>query len=202
LPSRYRSVHDYLERLPDGIDSHPHCVAKASLLSHALRSRPIAPPPGSLPEAVHRLIEQPPPVSAWVPEVPFNAAVLAIYDEVFGGEDLRGFEDWVCDFNRALFANPLYRVLFALVSPARLVSLAASRWSAFHRGSSLVRLEHRADFSRLRLGFPSRLFGHVMLVGFTAGVRAAAMVAGARAATGKLETATDTFAEYSVRWTM
>lgn len=198
----YRSVHDYLERLPDGLDSYPQCVAKASLLSHALESRPISPPPGSVPEPVQRLIEQPPPVSAWIPEVTFNAAVLAIYDEVFGGTDSKGFEDWVCDMNRQLFASPLYRVLFAFVSPSRLVSLSTSRWSAFHRGSTLTLLEARRDSSRIRLEFPPRLFGRVMLVGFTAGVRAAAMVAGARDASGELGEITDTFAEYTVQWTM
>lgn len=141
----YRSAQDYLDGLPDGLDSYPHCVAKASLLSHALRSRTISPPPGSLPEPVRRLIEQPPPGSTWISEVAFNAAVLAMYDEAFGGDDLPGFGDWVCDFNRQLFVNPLYRVLFAFVSPSRLVSLSASRWSAFHRGSNISVLERRRD---------------------------------------------------------
>lgn len=196
----YQSVEAYLAGLPAGLASHPRCMAKGSLLRDALRLRPIAPPQGSLPEPILALIEQPPAVNAWVHEVAFNAAVLAIYDEAFGGRDLDGFEDWVCDFNRDLFRRPVYRVLFALVSPSRLVALSASRWSAFHRGTSLLILERSEESARLRVEFPRGLFVRPMLRAISGGVRAAVTVAGATEVVSELETIAETSAEYSLRW--
>lgn len=196
----YGSVRAYLARLPAGLDSYPQCLAKASVLRDALSSRPIRPAPGTLHPSVLELIEEPPPVNVWVSEVAFHCVTLAIYDDVFGGKDLDAFENWVCEFNQALIRRPLYRVLFALMSPSRLVQLAASRWSAFHRGSTISVLERDDAAARLRFEFPPRLYGPEMLRAVSASFRATAQVAGATRVIVRLGRDSDTFAEYSLTW--
>ena len=170
------------------------------MLRDSFASRQLSPAEGSLPEPLLRVVRHPPPMSSWIPETIFVAATLATYDEAFGGEDLSAFEDWVCEVDRALFRNPVYRILFALISPSRLVALAASRWSAFHRGTTLTILERSPESARLRLDFPDHLFNHVMIVAFMGALRAAALEAGAAKATGHVDSASATRAEYSVSW--
>ena len=197
---RYPSLDAYVDALPEGSASYPECKAKASLLRDMLASRPIDPEAEDLPVELARIIRDPPPVSMWIPEVSFNAATLAIYDREFGGTDLARFEDWVCDFNAALFRKPLYRVLFLFISPRRLLSNVASRWGAFHRGSTLTLVDLGNDTARLRLQYPSGLFGEVMLHAFGAAWRAAILTAGASSVRSEISRTTATQADYDVRW--
>jgi hypothetical protein len=191
---------DYLARLPDGLDSHPHCVAKAALLRDVLGSRALDPDGDHLPDPLRSLVATPPPVSSWIPEVHFVAISLAIYGRHFADHDLQAFEEWVCARNMALFSKPLYRVLIALMSPERLLVGASKRWTAFHRGTTLTLLEHTPEYALVRLDFPPHLFERVLMHGFAASMRAAAQVAGGRNVRSGLDTATPTRAEYWVRW--
>jgi hypothetical protein len=194
------TVAAYLARLPDGLASYSECTAKASLLRDMVETRPLDPDAPTLLEDLRPWIRDPPPVSSWMPEVAFVASALTIYDVHFGGHDLAGFEQWIVAFNTALFRKPLYRVLFALMAPERLVVGATKRWSAFHRGTSLALLERGVCSSLVRVEFPPHLYDRVMLHGLTAGLRAAVLVAGGREATTTLETADATSAEYWIRW--
>ena len=191
---------EYVARLPDGLASYPHCVAKAALLRDILGSRPLDPDGDHLPDALRSLVVNPPPVSSWIPEVHFVAISLAIYGRHFGGDDLSAFEEWVCTRNAALFSKPLYRVLIALMSPERLLVGASKRWTAFHRGTTLTLLQHTPELALVRLDFPPELFERVLMHGFAASMRAAAQVAGGRNVRSGLDTATATRAEYWVRW--
>jgi hypothetical protein len=197
---RYPTAHAYLARLPGGVEAYPECRAKASLLRDMGDSRPIDAAPGDLPRALTDLLDAPPPVSSWIPEVLFNAAALAMYDQHFGGTDIAGFEQWVCDFNRKLFAKPLYRILFALVSPRRLLTLAASRWHAFHRGSTLTVSEPDRNVVHLSLQFPEALFAEPMLRAFGGAWRAAVLTAGAHQARSDVLSTTTRRADYAVTW--
>jgi hypothetical protein len=196
----YPATRAYLDGLPDGLASFPECQAKASLLRDMVASRPIAPNAATLPAELCELIRNPPPLSSWIPEVAFNAASMAMYDEHFGSEDTARFEDWVFDFNRDLFRKPLYRILFLLISPRRLLTNVASRWGAFHRGTSLSLIEIKEGAGRLRLEYPSGVFAEPMLYAFSAAWRAAIDTAGGSKVGSKLDDRTDTWAEFTVHW--
>lgn len=196
----YPSAQAYLDRLPEGLASFPDCKAKASLLHGILASRSAAGLDRSLAPEILQLLTAPPPVSSWVPEVHFNAAALAMYDHHFGGDNLQSFDAWVYQVNNDVFRKPLYRVLFLFVSPQRLLLSSARRWDHFHRGSTLTLVESSADTARLRLEFPPHLFSPEVIFGFGAAWRAAAETAGGHDVHSDLEHATDTVAEYVVRW--
>jgi hypothetical protein len=200
VSERYPSVSAYVANLPNGLGSHPSCQVKASLLRDALRSWRIEPPEGSLPEAIATLLRDPPPVSSWLNEVTFHGAMLAIYDESFAGSHLEAFGDWIFESNLELFRKSLYRVLFAFVSPSRLVELVASRWSAFHRGTSLSLVERDAASARVKLEYPARLYDSVMLHAVASGIRAAITVAGARDARCRVDSSKDCSTEYRLSW--
>jgi len=191
-------VHAYLERLPAGLASYPECLAKASILRDMLATRPLA--ADDVPPELTELVLHPPPVSSWIPEVWFCTAASAIYGRHFGGRDLDGYVQWIEGFNEVLFRKPLYRVLFALISPSRLVAGAANRWAAFHRGITFELVERTPLSVLVRLDFPPYIYGIEMLHALSAGLRAAIRVAGGHDPSTEIALTTATRAEYWVRW--
>ena len=99
----FPSVRAYLERLPFGIDSHPECEVKASVLRDALASRALDSDLDALPAPVRELVRSLPPVSAWIREVHALVAMLAIRDRYFapGPAGLEEYEVWTRQRNRA-----------------------------------------------------------------------------------------------------
>lgn len=201
MPSTpYPSVESYLAELPRGLGSYPQCVAKASVLGDALESRPLHPPAGALPPEILTLVRDPPPVSSWVPETHSNAVLLAILDEHFGAHETAQFDDWVYVRNRRLFRRPLYRILFAVVSPERLLVGAERRWEAFHKGTKLsVRVTDESS-ATMELHSPPHLFPATAARGIVQAVRAALEAAGAKEVQVELVRRAPTRLDYAARW--
>ena len=170
------------------------------MVRDALESRPFEPPHVGLPAPAIQFLESPPPVSSWTSEVLFVAMSMAIYDRDFGGSDLAGYERWVMDFNLALFRSPLYRVLFAMLTPRRLMLFAVSRWSAFHRASALTLRNSSSVGTELELAFPPHLFPLPMLHAFGAAWCAAGATAGATEPRSEILEHGPEHARYRVTW--
>ena len=108
-PVRFPALRAYVDQLPDGFDSHPDFVAKASLYRTVVDATPLAPDDVvALPDVLRSLIQHPLPVSSWIPEAHSHGVMLAVYDSQFG--DAEAFERWAYDRQRELFASPLYGV--------------------------------------------------------------------------------------------
>ncbi|MCZ7677693.1 MAG: hypothetical protein M5U28_02505 [Sandaracinaceae bacterium] len=156
-PERFPSAAAYLARLPEGLASHPQCVVKASVLRDVADARPLGPDDlAALPGPVAQLVREPPPVSSWVPEVHALVAMIAIRDRHFapGEIGLSAYEEWTYERNKKLLARPLYRALFLLLSPERLLRNVGNRWAMFRRGSRLELVERSASSATVRLSFP------------------------------------------------
>ncbi|HVY47175.1 MAG TPA: DUF2378 family protein [Minicystis sp.] len=193
---RLPTVDAYLRSLPGGIDAYPECCTKASVLREALL-RPI-PPDVDLPAELRALVARPPPVTAWIPEVHHNALMLALYDVHFGGLD--AFLAWVLEGNRRLFARPLYRALFFVLSPERLFVGAELRWGTFRKGSTL-RVEERGDKRAvLRVVAPARLHMAQSIRGLGMAFQAAAERAGAEDVHVDVPFSSETDATYRIDW--
>ena len=130
------SVDRYLETLPKGAASYPECCVKASVLLSMLAAKPLR-TDVALPSALLALVDNPPALTEWIPEVHFNAVVLWVWEVHFGGRDLESYRAWSLDHNRRLLGAPLYSVLFLVLSPDRLLNGMNNRWSAFRRGTEL-----------------------------------------------------------------
>jgi hypothetical protein len=166
----------YLGALPDGPASHPQCSVKASVVRHAIESRPLG-PGVRLPGDIRALVDQPPPVSAWVPEVHFNAVMLAIRDVHFDGGE--AFHAWVYEQNKRLFSTPLYRAIFLVLSPERLMRGMGQRWAAFRRGTTANARQRAPKDLELRVHAPPHLYDAATVGGMSAALRAAIACAGA-----------------------
>ncbi len=194
---RYPSVAGYLGRIPGGLAANPECVAKASLFRSIVDDKPLKDVRG-LPGAIVELIEHPPPPTDWVPEVHFRALMRAVYDTHFASRP--DFYRWAYDAQRRLFEGPLYRILFAMVSPERVAATAQARWGKFHRGFTLdARIER--GMLHVVLGHPSFLadaFDHHATL---EGVRAALELAGASKVQTTVDDVTSTYGVFTIRWT-
>jgi hypothetical protein len=89
-------MRSYLERLPLGVDSHPECEVKASVLRDVLATRSLGDVLDALPVPVRELVTDPPPINAWIREVHALVAMLAIRDRHFapGAAGLEEYEKW------------------------------------------------------------------------------------------------------------
>lgn len=199
LAERYPRLAAYVAGLPAGLDSHPECLAKASLCRALLDGMPAPlPAPSDLPDPAARLVAHP-PAAMWMPEVQVMALALTIADQyrMSDGEYL----GWLKQRNRSLFRTLMYRALFAFLSPASLAPKAAARWAAVHRGSELTCELVAPGLAELRLTFPPRLFAPLLLQSFTAVFQAAIEHSNARTCEVSLTEIADTTGLYVARWT-
>lgn len=128
-------MESYLADLPDGVDSYPDHVQKASVYRQVLAQTDLRDLAGHLPRPVAQLVFEPLPASVWVPEVHLKTLYTAICDYLFETEDTY-LAHWR-EVSRSLLTSPLYRVLMIVASPGRVVKGASTRWGALHRGMTL-----------------------------------------------------------------
>lgn len=176
LPSLAR----YLDALPDGLDSHPDVCIKASLLRSTLQHDPLpAEVVTALPDALRRIVENPPPVSSWVPEVHNVGILCAVYDAMGGGD--AAFEQACIERQQKLFAGPLYKIVFAISSPASLMRSITNRWKSLRKGSTPVLEATTPTSATLLIELPDGLWNAPQMhTAFRVGVAVVLSLSGAR----------------------
>lgn len=158
----------YLERLPEGIASYPECRAKASLYRGMTDGLGVD--TTGLPPEIVDLIDQPRPVTDWIPEVHSHAILLAQFDQHF--EDVEVFAAHCYAYQHKMWSSKLYAFMMRFVSPPRLIATTSQRWSQFHRGSSLVATRTDENNAEVVLTTPPWIYDEVSLRGLTEGMRA------------------------------
>lgn len=175
------SVARYLEKLPGGLASYPECLVKASVLRNSADPRVLG-PEVPLPPEVRAILDHPPPVSVWVPEVHYTVIMLATHEVHFPGADPEAFIAWVHARNVHLLSTPLYRALFLVLSPERVLHGLEKRWGSFRRGTELQVVRAEGQAAELRLRTPPHLYAQVSVWAMGAALRAGLVAAGARLA--------------------
>ena len=170
------SLSNYLDALPNGLDSYPDVRAKASLYRSVLDHGAIE-DVSVLPEPLRRLATDPAPVSAWIPEVHSHALMSAVRDLCF--ESDAAFVQHAYDRQRELFDGRLYRIMLALASPSLLLRTAALRWRTFHRGSTFSVESSDGTETRVRIDHPPHLWDDLLTDALVAGLEAVLDLSGA-----------------------
>jgi len=198
-PARFPVLRAYVDNLPDGLDSYPDHVAKASLYRTVVDATPLDPADvAALPDPLRSLMEHPLPVSSWIPEAHSHGVMLAVYDSGFGDREV--FAQWAYDRQRELFSSPLYGVAMKLVSPGLLLKTATLRWRLFHRGVTFKVIEQRPDGGVAMLQFPAGVYEEISLLGMCAGLRAALDLTVGDNCTVGVRDASATHAVVAVEW--
>lgn len=125
----------WLAGLPLGLDSYPECQVKGSLLRRLVKSQSLQPHIQLLPPELVPWFDTPPLVSAWVPEVHLFAMLHALRDLVFDEPALHAF---VSSGIARMISSPLYKIMFLVVTPTRLLYGIGRRWDQFHRGTTMT----------------------------------------------------------------
>jgi uncharacterized protein (TIGR02265 family) len=194
--ARFPIASQYLASLPAGEASYPQCVVKGSVLRAIVDSSPIPFPSDELPATLAELVQTPPLPNQWVSEVKFNALMLAHEDLIPSAM----FREWVYSRNRKLFSSSLYRILFLVVSPERLLSQMTSRWAAFRRGTELAIVSSASKHFVVDLRYPPFLYDKHVLANVTVAVTAALDAAGGHDPRVRLAEIGETSARFDIRW--
>lgn len=174
---KLRRFATYIEALPNGLASYPAYTQKAAVYRRVLAEFGAVPDLTALPEELRTLVSEPLPVSAWMPEVEVNALYLALAD-VHGMSDTE-FIDGFYAVNRAVLSSPLYRVLFFVLAPERLVRGAATRWGSFHQGIVLA-IKAGPRQATVRMEYPASLMPELLARAYVTAFQAAVELAGGR----------------------
>lgn len=196
-PLAYPRLSKYVKGLPQGLLSYPECESKASLYREALSNLPRKLDTAGLDPLLASYVDDPVPVSSWVPEVVTNGIYLAIADQVF--KDDERFLEWVGEFSRKVFESPLYRVLMSLASPQRLAQGATRRWQNFHTGVDYqVALHENGTLGHLIT--PPSLYDRLVLRAHLRAIQAAYRASGAPDATIEILSMNATDARFRIVW--
>jgi len=197
--ARLPHLEAYIERLPQGLDSYPEALAKASLLRSVANFRPIPRRAReALPAALSTLLDAPPPVTHWVSQVHTHALLLALRDSVCS--DQEDFVRFCYLRQRELFQTAMYRVIFALATPSMLFGAIALRWGSLHRGTDLS-LGARTDTTvRLDLDHAPHMWDPEVSLATAAGLRVVLDLSGAVGATFEVERPSNEQTVFHGKW--
>ncbi len=209
IPDGMTSMHDeledlprlrsYLQELPDGLDSHPECTCKGSIVgimlaeeSDATRAKLC-----ELPAPLASMVRNPPVATSWVPEAHMIALHTAVLD--LSGHDEPQARETAKAVNRSLFSTPMYRALGLLLRPDRLVRHAGSMWGTLHRGTQLTWSPRSGDTMPGLLTYPDYLVPRAMAVAWSTAMEALAELGGPKASCEVHEVGKNQ-AVFQVRW--
>lgn len=200
--ARYPRAAAYLAGLPDGLRSHPGCLARVAIAERHARDHGALFLGERLPEPLGDLLGGALEPRGWVPEVAFQAANLMVRDVAFPTDAT--FHSFTHEVSRELFDKPFVRTLMRLMSPTLIVLGSAKRWGEFHKGSRLAvgSVAPRGDraSTRANLTFPEGLFPLLFLEGLEHAFAAALVGARAKNPRVELAEATSTAASFDVTW--
>ncbi|MEO6953429.1 MAG: hypothetical protein ABI321_16630 [Polyangia bacterium] len=153
----------------------------------------------ALPTVVRELAQHPPPVSVSVPEIVVNTLHLALGDALGYSEEQ--FIERAREVSRSVISGPLYRVLFTFISPERLLKNAASRWEAFHRGTSLSVDLIEDTRCRILMHAPPHASTELLSAMKATGFEVALVAAGAKNLKASVKQVTSEVARFEATWT-
>jgi hypothetical protein len=190
----------YLRKLHAGLATHPNSLMKASLVRNALASRPLSDSVlRGLPPGLEETLRNPPPASTWLPVTHVVGTLLAIADHY--ELDDRAFLAWRREQYQSLLGGPLYRVLFAVMSPEKLVAGAAHKWRSLTKDSLVLeRVETARGAAEIVVSWPAHLLPALVARSLMEGVRAALELSGATRPSLEMHDLTPTGARYALRW--
>lgn len=151
-----------------------------------------------MPATVERELLVPTLPGSWTQTVPYIGATLAVRD--FACESDEHFLETMRAFTRDLYSSPMYKLLFFVSSPSRLLRGVSDRWSHFHRGSRLRLLDPRERGATFAITHPPGLFHPLIDRMWGDTIAVALQAAGAEGATQTPSRAGPGEVRYEIEW--
>lgn len=199
MTTKFPSLTEYIDKLPNGLDSYPECEQKGSVLRALLSMWPELPTLApDLPPVLGRLVTEPPPPNLWVPEC-HGMALWALSCDVVCNNEVAKYIEFSRKGNRALLSNPIYRIIFGVLGARLTVRAIATAWSTFHRGMN-IEVELSARGGTFSLNYPSQLLSEPHAHGYSTAFVEALIIAGYSDARVDVESWTPTKTAYRCTW--
>lgn len=171
----------FLERLPFGLDSYPDHLQQASVFKAFLAFLPTQGLDHELPKPLDALVRGDYAANDWLSEVQVTALYLACADAHIPREI--DFVAKALSAHKALFSDPLYKMLMGSMPPSVMVKGAAERFAVFHRGITLTtQIKERPYEAEFKLTFPPGLVPPLISLSYATAFEAAFLSAGAQEA--------------------
>ena len=124
----------YIDSLPQGLDSYPEAMQKASVTHSLFKAWPgIVQHAHALPLPLQNLVMNPPPASLWVPAV-HAYALWVLTSQVHTGGDPACFSALSLAIDRDVLSMPIYGMIFRVLGERLTVRAVGVAFSSFHRG--------------------------------------------------------------------
>lgn len=149
------SAAEYERGLPDGWGSFADCQVKAALVRAAASETALL--EAELPAPLRALVDDPPLVTAWVPEVLHVGLVLALHEALVREDRAAGFLDWVAERHRELLAGA-YAPTVRGPKGERMLKALPAAWERFHRGTEMMIDGLEGDTASVLLSSPPGLY--------------------------------------------
>ena len=197
--SRFPRMSAYLANQPQGLASHPECMAKGPLVRVNTRGINLtAEQAAQLPPEVAALYTRLPANRSWVPEVHAWAVLLASADLL--GVSEGGFDAWAKQHNREFYANPVFRLVLSFTSPRLTLPMAATYWGVVHRGSTLRVTSGAEGSASLLLESSHQVFDAICARCLTQAFAVGMELSAAKDPFVRLENWTPTTSAWTARW--
>ena len=197
LSDNFPRLAEYISVLPEGLESHPECRSKGSLIRGALSGHEFGDLLLCLPKELAEHVRYPPPSTAWVSAVHNTALFYAVCDLYYPTE--AAMEEWVQRRTTAM-ATGIYRGLLRVSGPGLFFRMQERTYGLLQKGSSMV--TDKVEDNRItgRLLFPPHLFTHFMLLSNLPVYEVLTGLASGQSATSKLVRYDETSATYETTW--
>lgn len=186
---------DYLEQLPEGLDSYPGALAKNAVVRAWVEGHDIERLAATLPESLVPLVRKEVAVSSWIPEAHAMVIYLQVRELFFADDDAYVLD--AKERNRQLLAGPLYRIVVSLLSAGRIGKTSRQVFNLMHRGTDLM-----VDVDRWpwvwKAKFPAYLIPELLGRCYTTAVVAGLELNGQKGVEAVLVEHTPTTLEFSV----
>lgn len=189
---------NYLASLPQGLGTHLECQVKGSVWRNIVAGTDMNRLMEGVPADLGILPDPAILGSAWFPAVQHFASHLAIRDCLFTSDD--AIYEHFKRLNKRLLSGPLYRVMFALVSPDMVTHASDRRFASMFRGVTLKSMRVGLNREHLRLCYPEKLVPKLVARLYMTAFDAALDLAGAKGIVATMVEYDDREANYELTW--
>lgn len=150
---------DYLDALPEQLESHPKALTKADF-SLILRPQLASFITDSfLPSSIRRALNAPWKQGEWIPATAYVALCAIARDQLWQTDE--AYHKGMFAVATEMYKGPVYKTLFFMFGPSLVALSAAKRWETLHQGTKLAIKKQQKESLNLVLQYPKRLFNEV-----------------------------------------
>lgn len=201
IPPASTYVSEYIDRLPQGLESHPGIRTKGSVIRSFVSGLDLVAMKAALPSELHEYLDPNLPSSLWVPDAKANAVFLAIRDALC--LDDAAYVRHAYERNRDYLRGPFFAAILRLLNPERLMRNFERAWGHAHQGLPLMlQMSRDGDqtIASATLTYPMHLTPSLVVEGYVTAWRAVLVHHERRGAECKLASYSPTRSVLEARW--